>query len=166
MNLTVYIVQNVVLCVAFGALVLGLQFRDSSAFVSDYPPVIQERYYRTQHIVPAAPIGRHSRGAIARKAAAAAVAMFLCALMARMAGAATFAQSLCAVYGYLFVIMVFDTCIIDWVVFANVRRLRLPGTEDMDRAYHQKWFHIKVLAPAVPPLLACGVLSALISSII
>ena len=28
------------------------------------------------------------------------------------------------------------------VLFANVRRIRLPGTEHMDKAYHQKKYHV------------------------
>ena len=28
-------------------------------------------------------------------------------------------------------------------LFANMPRFRLEGTEHMDAAYHQKWFHLK-----------------------
>ena len=36
----------------------------------------------------------------------------------------------------------YDCCFLDWVLFANVKRIRLPGTEEMDRAYHQKKYHV------------------------
>ncbi len=29
------------------------------------------------------------------------------------------------------------------MLFANLKRFRLEGTEHMVRAYHQKWFHLK-----------------------
>ena len=28
-------------------------------------------------------------------------------------------------------------------IFANMKMFRLPSTEHMDKAYHQKWFHLK-----------------------
>ena len=37
----------------------------------------------------------------------------------------------------------YDTFFIDWVLFANMKRFRLEGTEHMDKEYHQKWFHLK-----------------------
>lgn len=51
---------------------------------------------------------------------------------------------------------------LDWVLFANVKRIRLPGTENMDREYHQKWFHVKVCLPMIPVFAVIGVLSSLI----
>lgn len=39
--------------------------------------------------------------------------------------------------------MPLSSCFLDWVLFPNIKRVRLPGTEDMDKEYHQKWFHVK-----------------------
>ncbi len=39
---------------------------------------------------------------------------------------------------------------LDWVLFANLTMFRLEGTEHMDKAYHQKWFHAKgMLFPGI-----------------
>ena len=60
-----------------------------------------------------------------------------------LAGAKTFFD------GALFATILFgfvgawDTFFIDWVLFANLRCFRLPGTAHMDKEYHQKWFHVK-----------------------
>ena len=36
------------------------------------------------------------------------------------------------------------------MLFANLPRFRLEGTEHMDKTYHQKWFHLKgMLFPGV-----------------
>ena len=44
----------------------------------------------------------------------------------------------------LFLIVgVWDTFFIDWVLFAHLKVFRLPGTEHMDKAYAQKWFHVR-----------------------
>ena len=50
---------------------------------------------------------------------------------------ALFAALLFAVVG------AWDTFFIDWVLFAHLKIFRLPGTEHMDKAYAQKWFHVK-----------------------
>lgn len=51
---------------------------------------------------------------------------------------------------------------LDWVLFANMKRLRLPGTEHMEKEYHQKWFHVKVCMPMIPIFMAGGIVSSLL----
>ena len=55
-----------------------------------------------------------------------------------------------------------DTFFLDWILFANIKRLRLPGTEHMEREYHQKWFHIKACIPMTPVFMIGGILSSLL----
>ena len=65
-----------------------------------------------------------------------------CALIA---GANTFRQGFWLSFGLMAWIGVYNTCFLDWVLFANLPIFRLEGTEHMDAAYHQKWFHAKVM---------------------
>ena len=39
--------------------------------------------------------------------------------------------------------MAWHVLAIEAIVFANMKMFRLEGTEHMDKAYHQKWFHLK-----------------------
>lgn len=49
------------------------------------------------------------------------------------------------------------------VLFANVKRIRLPGTEHMDKAYHQKKYHvIRSLIGIALGLIPCGPAGALV----
>jgi nicotinamidase-related amidase len=61
----------------------------------------------------------------------------------------------------------YDCCFLDWVLLANVKRIRLPGTEEMDRAYHQKKYHVIHsligMALGLFPCLACGWIVAAVS---
>ena len=71
-------------------------------------------------------------------------------MCATIAGAATFWQGFWLTFGLMVWIGVYDTCFLDWVLFANLPMFRLEGTEHMDRAYHQKWFHAKgMLFPGI-----------------
>ena len=49
MNWAVFIIECVMLMAVFGCLVFGMLMASPLTFISDYPPEIQERYYRSQH---------------------------------------------------------------------------------------------------------------------
>ena len=51
-------------------------------------------------------------------------------------------SALAVSYGIWLVIDWYDCFFLDWVLFANVKAVRSPGTEDMDKAYHQKRYHV------------------------
>jgi hypothetical protein len=46
------------------------------------------------------------------------------------------------------------------IIVPNIKRFRLPGTEHMDKEYHQKWFHVKVCIPMIPVFVVMGLVSA------
>lgn len=56
---------------------------------------------------------------------------------------------------------------LDWVLFANLKRIRLPGTEHMDSAYRQKLYHVRQsaigMALGLIPCLLCGGIVALLA---
>ncbi len=87
-----------------------------------------------------------------------------CALLA---GARTFRQGFWLTFGLMVWIGAYDTFFLDWVLFANLKRFRLEGTEHMDKAYHQKWFHLKgMLFPGIVFALIPAALVGLLTQII
>lgn len=55
----------------------------------------------------------------------------------------------------------------DWVLFANMKAVRLPGTEHMDEAYHQKRYHFVqscwgMLIGLIPCLIGAGLYAWLV----
>ncbi|MCD8321784.1 MAG: hypothetical protein LUC89_02720 [Oscillospiraceae bacterium] len=160
MSVSAYVLECVVMCAVFGVFIFGMMLVNPVSFIGDYPPEIQAQYYTSQHKEAAKE--KMTFLTILRKVIAIIVFLFLFAWMAHIAGAETFVDGLLFVYGYMIVLAVFDTCFLDWVLFANIKRVRLPGTEDMDREYHQKWFHVKVMLPVLPVFVAGGLLISLI----
>lgn len=160
MNLSVIIIEVVVMFLVFGFLVLGMLWISPLTFISDYPPEIQEEYYRSQH----KEASKEKLTAIMKikKIVALIAFMFLFAWMLHIAGAQSFPQGLLLSYLFIFLLFAWDTFFLDWVLFANIKRIRLPGTEHMEKEYHQKWFHVKVCIPMIPVFLIMGALSALI----
>lgn len=82
--------------------------------------------------------------------------LLICSLVA---GARTFWQGFRLTFGLMVWIGIYDTCFIDWVLYANLPMFRLEGTEHMDEAYHEKWFHVK-------GMLFPGIIFALIPAVI
>ena len=112
----------------------------SAASIHNYPPDIQEEYFKTHERVD---VSYRSKGVLAAKGLGMLIfcaILFVCALIA---GARTFWQGFALAFGLMVWIGLYDTLFLDWVLFANLPEFRLEGTEHMDEAYHQKWFHLK-----------------------
>ena len=60
----------------------------------------------------------------------------------------------------------YDCFFLDWVLFANVKCIRIPGTEQMDKAYHQKKYHFVHamigMGVGVIPCVICGIIIMLL----
>ncbi len=160
MSIFIYVLECVIMCAVFGVFVFGMMLVNPVSFIGDYPPEIQTQYYSSQH--KGAEKKKMTPLTIVRKLIGVILFLFLFAWMAHIAGAETFADGLLLAYGYMIVLSVFDTCFLDWVLFANIKRVRLPGTEHMDKEYHQKWFHVKVMLPMLPVFAVGGVIISLL----
>jgi len=148
MNWIMYGIELVALIVCFALVVTIPITINPVSFISDYPPEIQEEYYRSQKREK----NKESltKAMVIKKVVFLIAAIFLCAWMAYLAGADTFLQGTILSFSYVVAIAAFDTFIIDWIFFPRIKRWRLPGTEHMDRAYRQKWFHLKGVLVLVP----------------
>lgn len=158
MNVSVIILEVLIMFVLFALLVFGMLCISPLTFISDFPPEIQAEYYRSQHKEAA----KQKLTVIMKikKAIAVLVFLFVFAWMLHIAGAQTFLQGLGLAYLFIFLLFAWDTFFLDWVLFANIKRIRLPGTEHMEKEYHQKWFHVKVCIPVIPLFIVMGALSA------
>ncbi len=136
----------------------------SPASIHNYPPDIQEEYFKTHERVD---VTYRSKSVLFTKSLGVLIFTGILFVCARLAGAASFRQGFLLAFGLMAWIGVYDTCFLDWVLFANLRMFRLEGTEHMDKAYHQKWFHAKgMLFPGVVfvliPAALVGWLTALV----
>lgn len=158
MNLSVILIEIAVLLTGFTVLVFGMLLISPLSFISDYPPEIQAEYYRSQH--KEATKEKLTKLIVLKKLLAVAAFLFLFAWMLHLAGVKTFWQGVGLTWVYMLCVFAWDTFFLDWVLFANIRRIRLPGTAHMEQAYHQKWFHVKVCLPVVPFAILAGFLSS------
>ena len=164
MNISVIIIDMIVFAALFTIMCFKTTGKNNTTQVENYPPDIQEEYFKTDERVPTAPLSK--RVIITKSIALTGFAVIL-GIMALLAGAVTFKQGFLFAFGMMAWIGAFDTFFIDWVLFANMKRFRLEGTEHMDKEYHQKWFHLKgMLFPglvfALIPSAVVGLLVSLI----
>lgn len=154
MNITVIIIEMLIFAAIFTVACFATTGSKTNLQIDNYPPEIQEEYFKT-HDKPAP--AEFTKAAVVRKGIAVLVFAAVLVLMARLAGAESFLQGFLFAFGMMAWIGVYDTFFMDWVLFANMKRFRLEGTEHMDKEYHQKWFHLK-------GMLSTGILIALIPS--
>lgn len=164
MNTTIIIIEILCTITFFTILTMGMLLINPLSFISDYPPEIQEEYYKSQH--KEATKEKLTIIMKIKKLVAVIVYIFVLAWMAHIAGCKTFSQSLIYVYLLIFIIFAWDTFVLDWLLFPNIKRVRLKGTEHMDREYHQKWFHVKVCIPVIPVFILMGLISSFVMLLI
>ena len=163
----VIVIEAIVFAGIFTAIVLPSGLSDkkhSPSSIANYPPDIQEEYFKTHERVD---VSYNSKKVIIAKSLGVSMFCVILFISALLAGAQTFLQGFLLSFGLMIWIGLYDTLFIDWVLFANLKAFRLEGTEHMDKAYHQKWFHLKgMLFPGIVfgtiPALIVGLLIALI----
>ena len=138
MNWTVIIIETLVMTAAFTAMVLIPLVKNPVWWIHDYPKDIQEEYFKTHERVPA---GFFSPTVLIKKGLALLLALALLLGLLKLAGAEGFWQAFAVGYGMWLFIDWYDCFFLDWVLFANMKAVRLPGTEHMEKAYHQKRYH-------------------------
>ena len=140
--------------VAFAAIftaIVFLTYRGDKMYtpeaIHNYPPDIQEEYFKTHERVD---VSIKSKRVFLTKSLGIVIFTWILFVCALLAGAKTFWEGFLLTFGLMVWIGAYDTFFLDWVLFANLKRFRLEGTEHMDKAYHQKWFHLKgMLFPGV-----------------
>ncbi|MBR1691872.1 MAG: hypothetical protein IJ711_03740 [Lachnospiraceae bacterium] len=160
MSVTVILIEMLVFSALFTTMCFATTGGNHTVQVDNYPPEIQEEYFKTHERIKAEPL---SGRAVLKKAIAILVFAAVLVFMAMLAGARNFLQGFLFAFGMMIWIGAFDTFFIDWVLFANMKRFRLEGTEHMDKEYHQKWFHLKgMLFPGIIFALIPAVLVGLV----
>ena len=167
MNIRIILIEMLVFAVIFTAIIFIYYRGDrkySPASIHNYPPDIQAEYFRTHEKVD---VSYQSKNVILTKGLGILLFTGILLVCALAAGAETFRQGFLLAFGLMVWIGVYDTCFLDWVLFANLPMFRLEGTEHMDRAYHQKWFHAKgmlfpgVIFALIPAALVGGLVAVL-----
>ena len=164
MNWMIIICETVIMTIAFTAMVMIPLVKNPVWWIHDYPKDIQEEYFKTHERVPSE---FFSKSVLVKKGCALLVVLVLMLVLMKMAGAYGFWSALALSYGIWLFIDWYDCFFLDWVLFANMKAIRLPGTEHMDKAYHQKRYHFVqslwgMLIGLIPCIIGAAIYACLI----
>ena len=164
MNWTIIIIETIILTAAFTAMILIPLMKNPVWWIADYPEDIQEEYFKTHERIPSK---FFTPTVLLKKGMALIITLVLLLVVVRLAGAYDFWSALWIGYGMWLFIDWYDCFFLDWVLFANIKKVRLPGTEHMDEAYHQKKYHFVqscwgMLSGLIPCLVGAGLYSWLL----
>lgn len=158
MNNATIIIGTLIMTIAFTAMILVPLIKNPVWWIHDYPADIQEEYFKTHERIPSA---FFSKTVLLKKGFAIVLVIAIFMLLIWLSGAYSFLSAFAVSYGIWTFINWYDCFILDWVFFANLKSIRLPGTEHMDKTYHQKKYHFiralwGMLIGLIPCLAASG----------
>lgn len=161
---SIYWMECAAVLVLFTAAIMIPLCRNPVWWIHDYPKDIQEKYFETHERIPTQTL---SPTVLIKKGFALLLCLAVLVGLMRLAGIRDFRTAFFASFGLWLLIDWYDCFFLDWVLFANVKRIRLPGTEHMDREYHQKKYHfvhsLIGMALGLIPCLLCGWIVSLLA---
>ncbi|MBO4750600.1 MAG: hypothetical protein J5546_09805 [Lachnospiraceae bacterium] len=136
----ILVIEGVVLCVAFTAMVYAMS-RKPIATLYNYPPKIQERVKSLEEYKDQIPTQKNK---VAAKSVAMLLFVVVLSLILRFInGYTTFLEAFG--WGFLLwtIVNLYDAIVLDIIWFCHDPYFVFKGTEDMVDEYHNYWFHIK-----------------------
>ena len=158
------LIESVVGIFLFTMIIVLVTLKNPIASVGDYPPAIRKKCMELGLVEERKK--RFTKGDIVRKTAA--MLVFIAAfswILKYFNGVQTFWQGFRDSYLIWLIIDWYDGLILDCVWFCHSRRVRIPGTEDMEE-YKDYRFHIRQssigMLLGLPACIAVGLFTALL----
>lgn len=159
----IVIIEVTVLCILFTFMVY-IMSKNPIKTIYNYPPKIQERVKSMEEYMDKIPSNKNK---IFVKFIASIVIIIIISLIMRYINKYnTFKNTF--IYSYIIwtIVNLFDALIIDCVWFCHDKRFIIRGTEDMEKEYHNYWFHIKgALIGQIIGLIVCIIVGIVVTII-
>lgn len=151
-------IECCVFCMIFAVIIMLTQYKNPVKYIMSYPPEIRKRVELLPEYKNS--IKKTEKKHIIMKLIAVLVFIILLSTVAYFSGANTFKTAFLHVFILFFSVNLFDLIVLDIGVFCHSKKLRLPGTEDMDNEYKNYLFHIKGALKGI----VLGILISLLSA--
>lgn len=138
MNL--FLIQSVVLCTIFTLFVTKSIIEDPIASILNYPNKIRERVESIPEYKSS--INKIEKEHFSEKIVAIFIVIALSTILIWFSQKRTFVDAFLYGFALFTVVNLWDLVVIDWVWFAHSKKVRIPGTEDMDKEYRDYIFHL------------------------
>lgn len=137
----ILLIQCVVCCVLFTLIILPAQYKDPIKMIMSYPPGIRKRVEELPQYKDT--IKQREKAHLGKKVFGLVFFVIIFSAVAYFSGCRTFGEAFVHVFILFFVVNVYDMVVLDWGNFCHSKKLRIPGTEDMDKEYRDYLFHVR-----------------------
>ena len=122
-------------------MILPVQYKDPMVMIMSYPPNVIKRVEQLAQY--AGCIKEREKKHISKKIVGVFFFSIILAIVAYISGCRGFIDTFFHVFMLFFVVNIYDMLVLDWGIFCHSKKLRIPGTEDMDKDYKDYLFHAK-----------------------
>lgn len=150
-------IQCVVFCLFFTLIILPAQYKDPIKMIMSYPPEIRKRVEELPQYKGM--IKQREKAHIGKKVFGLLFFVIVLSGIAYLSGCRSFGTTFVHVFTLFFVVNIYDMIVLDWGIFCHSKKLRIPGTEDMEKEYKDYMFHAKGACVGI----VLGVIVALLS---
>lgn len=133
--------QCIIFCILFTMIILPSQYKDPLTMIMSYPPEIIKRVEQLPQYQ--GKIKKREKAHLLKKMFGLFFFVIILSFIAYFSGCRDFKSTFIHVFTLFFAVNVYDLIILDWGIFCHSKKLRIPGTEDMDKEYRNKVFHLK-----------------------
>ncbi len=134
-------IECIVCCVLLTLMILPFQYKDPINMIMSYPPAIIKRVEQLPQYQ--GKIKQRERAHISKKIFGVFLFVVVLAAVAYFSGCRDFISAFIHIFVIFFVVNVYDILVLDIGIFCHSQKLRIPGTEDMDKEYKDYLFHVK-----------------------
>ncbi len=134
-------IECVILCIAFTLIILPAQYKNPIKMIMSYPPNVIKRVEELPQYKDV--IKQEEKKHVGKKIFGVFFFAFVLAVVAYLSGCMNFGTTFMHVFILFVAVNLYDLIVLDWGVFCHSKKLRIPGTEDMDADYKDYLFHVK-----------------------
>lgn len=156
----ILVIECVILCIVFTLIILPVQYKDPMVMIMSYPPNVIKRVEQLPQY--AGCIKEREKKHISIKILGVFFFAVLLAIVAYLSGCRGFVDTFFHVFMLFFIVNIYDMLVLDWGIFCHSKKLRIPGTEDMDEDYTDYLFHVKGAMKGT----GIGIIIAILSGVI
>ena len=128
-------VECIIGCILFGTGIVGSVLVNKTMWLHEYAPAVREEFLRLHPEYIKTPQKSNNIGLITAKIIVSILFIILLSAMVYIAGAKNFVSAFGKCYIIWSVVNWFDVFVLDIGILANWEKVRLPGTEHMDKEY-------------------------------
>jgi len=130
-----------ILCILFTLIILPAQYKDPITLIMSYPPAIIKRVEKLPEYQ--GKIKKREKSHMRKKLFGVFFFVAVLSLVAYCSGCRDFLSAFIHVFVLFMVVNLYDLFVLDWGLACHSKKLRIPGTGDMEKEYKDYFFHLK-----------------------